>query len=124
MAAEQVTQHCADGIWLPDCELVPQQCSGSIKCAAPDCIELDESRPSMAATAFELCEMVSGARAVVSDEQARASMPDKSVIKVTATANSVAPKMRRPTPGSLDCMLLDLPHMAQQLIGTGSYYNG
>jgi hypothetical protein len=55
--------------------------------------------------------MVAGTLEVTSDGHARASAPEKSVIKTTATATSVAAQMRRATPRSFCSIAPDLSNI-------------
>ena len=118
IAAEQATQHCPGQPKSPDCEVIPQQCVSSINRTALDFIELYKTCACpVAIFAFwwDLSEMVAGAVEVTSFGHARASAPDKSVIKTTATATSVAPKMRRATPAFCG-IALDLSNMTHLLV--------
>ena len=120
IAAEQATQHCPGQPKPPDCEVISQQCVRPINRTALDLIELDTTCACPVATTFalwwELWELVTGALEVASDGHARASAPDKSVIKTTATATSVAPKMRRATPVSFCSIAPDLSNMTYLLM--------
>ena len=102
IAAEQATQHCPGQPKSPDWEDIPQQCVRSINRTKLDIIELDAASTCLVATTIALswdsCEIAAGALEDTSDGHAGASAADKSIIKATARATSVAPKMRRATP--------------------------